>query len=248
MLKWLRSKLWSQPDPLEVQLRQFFDAPALATAIAEVVGEYFGAIKVGTQIFPIHRKEHTNVFEVWSGVRIEALRGLFNYGMSDPFLLSDFREQQAVLSSFLDDRPQFEMPQPRGEAIPDTIQGVGQVYNYLSKVGSDLADRETDYETLKSNNRSIYVEINRVCEIARGEWTDWRAAPSQLKVPKTFIELLYEDVTAKSKSIALSKIYGPLYESGISYVESLMENPSDKAKFKVNIQSVLKATDPDHLV
>lgn len=246
MLKWLKSKLGSQPDPLEAQLRQLIDAPALATAIAEAVGDYFGAVKSGAQEFPIHRNEKASLVAVWSGVRLEALRGLFGYGKSEPFLLSDFREQQTVFASFLDDRPQFEMPQPRGETLPDTIQGVGQVYYYLSNVGSELADRETDNDGLKIEGRSIYDDINRACEAARVDWRNWRAAPSQSKMPKTFIELLYDDVTAKSKSIALSKVYGPLYENGIKFVEELMTEPSDRAKFRATIERVLNATDPDH--
>lgn len=247
MLKWLKSKLVSQPDPLEAQLRQLIDAPALATAIAETVAEYFDAVKNGAQEFPIHRKEQASVVAVWSGVRLEALRHLFGYGKSEPFLLSDFREQQAILTSFLDERPQFEMPQPRGEKVPDTIQGVGQVYFYLSNVGSELADRETDRDGLKIDGRSIYDDINRACEAARVDWQNWRAAPSQSKFPKTFIELIYEDVTVKSKSIALSKVYGPFYEDGIKFVENLLTEPSDKAKFLATIKRVMIATDPDHV-
>ena len=246
MLKWLKSKLGSQHDPLEAQLRQLIDAPALTTAIAEAVRDYFNAVKSGAHEFPVHRKEQASVVAVWSGVRLEALRGLFGYGKSEPFLLSDFREQQVMFASFLDDRPQFEMPQPRGETVPDTIQGVGQVYFYLSNVGSELADRETDHDALKVDGRSIYDEINRACDKARVDWRNWRADPSQNKMPKTFIELLYDDVTMKSKSIALSKVYGPLYENGIKFVEGLLTEPSEKAKFRATIERVLRATDPDH--
>ena len=69
-----------------------------------------------------------------------------------------------------------------------------------------------------------------------------------MSAPPTVIELLYADVTAKAKSISLTTVFGPSYESGIKFAESVIEKQGgDVASFRASVERVLAATDPDQL-
>ena len=70
-------------------------------------------------------------------------------------MLAGGRRQLELLNCFLDQRPHFEFPQPRGEPVADTLQAVFQAYRYLSEVGSEVLDRETDRMALKAKGRDI---------------------------------------------------------------------------------------------
>lgn len=248
MWKWLRAKPPYRNDDFKGLAEQLINSRALAVALAETVRDYVDAVKAGKISYPAHRRKGASVVEIWSDLRVEALHKLFNFGQSDPFLLSDHKVQAGLLTSFLDDHAHLEMPQPRGAVVPDTIQAMWQVYLYLSTAGSEVVDRETDRESLKLKGRSILDRIETDCIEVRPKWAAFRKGEVGSKVPPTIVELLYADVTAKAKSIALSTVFGPHYESGISYLESLVaENDAELAAFKAKTKQIINATDPDHL-
>lgn len=221
---------------------------ALAAALAETVRDYAAAVQAGKLSYPAHRRKGASVVEIWADLRIEALHKLFNFGKSDPFLLSDPRHQADLLACFLDDRAHLEMPQPRGAVIPDTIQAMLQVYLYLDAAGSEVGDRETDRTGLKLEGRSILDRIEAGCAEQRSRIAALRAGTGDGSIPPTMIELLYEDVTAKAKSIALSAKFGPHYEGGIRFVEDQLAKDSDGlAAFRATVARVMAAQDPDHL-
>jgi len=130
--------------------------------------------------------------------------------MSEPSLLADPLRQLEVLTCFLEERPYLEMPQPRGEVVPDTIQAMWQAYVYLSEVGSEVADRETWPSKLKQDGRSILDRLISGATILQGEWEALEQAVKSKdkplpEIPRTLLEILYEDVTAKSKSAAVRR-------------------------------------------
>lgn len=247
MWKWFKRK--QRPaDDLKALAERLLGPSALAAALAETVRDYAAAVKAGKLSYPAHRRKGASVVEIWADLRIEALHKLFNFGKSDPFLLSDPRHQADLLACFLNDRAHLEMPQPRGMVIPDTIQAMWQVYLYLDAAGSEVADRETDRTSLKLEGRSILDRIEAGCAELRERMAALRAGTGDGSIPPTMIELLYEDVTTKAKSIALSAKFGPHYEGGIRFVEDqLAKQGDDLASFRATVARVLAAKDPDHL-
>ena len=227
---------------------QLLRPQALATALAETVRDYVAAVQAGKLSYPAHRREGASVVEIWVDLRIEALHKLFNFGQLAPFLLSDQRRQDELLACFFDDRAHLEMPQPRDAVIPDTIQTMFQVYFYLDATGSEAADRETDRTGLKLKGQSIFDGIESACAELRSRLAALRAGTGDGTIPPTMIELLYEDVTAKAKSIALSAKFGPHYEGDIKFMEDqLVKHGEDPAAFRASAARVMAAKDPDHM-
>lgn len=205
---------------------------ALAVAIAEAVKDYVDAVTAGQLPYPVHRREGASVEEIWGGLRMEALHKLFNFGLSDPFILSEQEHQERLVNCWLVERPYLEFPQPHGERDADTIQAVFQCYVYLSTVGSEVCDRLTDRQTLELEGRDILDDLN--------------AAAANLSGHGTLLEVVYDDVTAKSKSIALSARFGPHYEAGIKYVrDKLVTDGQDVSRFDDLTRRLLAAKTPD---
>lgn len=246
MWGWFKKR---QPDAEVRALAEKLLGPAtLAAALAETVRDYVAAVQAGKLSYPAHRRKGASVVEIWADLRIEALHKMFNFGKADPFLLADQRSQGELLACFLDDRAHLEMPQPRGAVVPDTIQAMWQVYLYLDAAGSEVADRETDRTGLKLEGRSILDRIEAGCAELRERIAALRAGTGDGSIPPTMIELLYEDVTAKAKSIALSAKFGPHYEGGIKFVEDqLAKQGDDLTAFRATVARIMAAKDPDHL-
>lgn len=248
MWNWLNKKLPEPSDELSGLAEQLIGPQSLAVALAETVRDYVAAVQTGKLSYPAHRREGASVVEIWADLRIEALHKLFNFGQSDPFLLSDLRRQEELLACFLDERAHLEMPQPRGAVVPDTIQGMFQAYLYLDAVGSEVADRCTDRDSLKLEGHSILDRIESDCAETRSKWAAFRTGAEGGTIPPTMVELMYADVTTKAKSIALSTRFGPHYESGIKFTENVLaKHGDDVTAFRALVERVLAAKDPDHL-
>lgn len=217
--------------------RAIIEPQALAVAIAAAVRTYTNEVRAGRKQFPAHRRNPPSVLDIWRDLRLEALNRLFNYGQSDPFILSEHSRQAELLASFLDERAHLEMPQPRGEQIADTVQAMWQVYVYLSQVGSEVADQDTDLRTLQLEKRSILDSITAQAEVLRAT-----------AGPLTMLDALYDDVTKKAKSIALTTVFGPYHEAGVTQViKAAADRGADTKEFQKSIQRVMAATDPDDL-
>jgi hypothetical protein len=135
--------------------------------------------------------------------------------------------------------------------MADTIQSIWQVYIRLTEVGSSVADRETDRLTLRSKNKGV---LDALTEQARHARDGWKAYETAMRtdsgtlpdMPTTLIEIVYKDVTLKSKSIALSTIFGPSYEENIKYMSGRLSNNQQARKdFDESIAAIMNATDVD---
>jgi hypothetical protein len=256
MLGWFKKRKAPELSPeLKALTERFIGPQALAVAITEAVRDYVNAVKAGNVEYPAHRRKNTNVQSVWNDVRLEALHKMFNFGQADLMLLGDMKKQLALLNCFLDERPYLEMPQPRGQQMADTLQGIWQVYLYLNQVGSELADPLTDNATLKSRGRNILSDFVIKAEALRMKWTEFDRArkaggESLPEIPDATITVFWADVTAKCKSIALSQAFGPMHESGIQYMLKLVAekgNEQDVAKVKASLERVRAAKEPEDI-
>jgi hypothetical protein len=122
---------------------------------------------------------------------------------------------------------------------------------YLDKIGSEVADRETNRHTLRLAKRDIISALTSRAEDIRADWEAFDRgikSSSELlpEMPRTLFEAMYEDVTAKTKSIALSAVFGPSYEANMRFVEDeIRSRGGDVEKLRALNRRVMAATDPD---
>ncbi|WP_421707522.1 hypothetical protein [Algihabitans sp.] len=251
MFEWLKKKRTAPEGAVEALAKNWLGPQALAVALAETIRDFVDDVNSGRVEYPAHKRRNDSVVGIWRDLRLEALSHMFNFGRSDPMLLADQRRQAELLRCLLDERPHLQMPQPRGEVVPDTLQAVWQVYLYLDQIGSEVADRETDRATLKLAKKNIFDDLTARAEQLRIGWEAFEGAiknnNTELpETPETLLEELYQDVTAKTKSIALSAQFGPNYEAMVKMLEEeVRKRGGDVDKARASTQRVMEAKDPD---
>ena len=189
-------------------------------------------------------------------MRIGAFSQMFRFGECDLMLLADFRRQSELLAAFMDRSLHLALPQPLGQPVADTLQGVFQLYSYLDAVGSELADPATDRDVLKARGRDILSDFAEQAGQLRGLWealeravrTSGAPVPD---MPRTLMDVLWQDVTAKTKSIALSRVFGPLHDEGMSHLLSAMAQHGgterDVEHVRIGLERVRAAREPEDI-
>ncbi|MER9594551.1 hypothetical protein [Mesorhizobium sp. M0244] len=219
---------------------------ALLMALKQSSDEYAVSVRKGLSQFPAHRRKDSNVEAIWRDVVSEVFVRMTMFGDSDLTILADFRRQPEVLERFLTDRPYLSMPQPNGDQLDQTIQAVWQGYVYLAKIGEETLDRESSQFDLSKRGKDIISDLVKRAEALRATAVN----PGATGLPICFIEAVYEDVNRKAKSIALSAMFGPAYESGISHMIKLVADSGSKAdvgKVEDSIRRIMNATTPDDI-
>lgn len=255
MFGWFKKKPPELSPEMKALADKMFGPKALAVAIAQTVRDYTKAVKAGRVEHPAHRRKSPNVEAVWSDVRLEALHKMFGFGQADLMMLADFRRQAELFVSFIDERPHLEFPQPRGQSVADTLQAVWQAYLYLDAVGAEVMDSATDRVALKLKGRDILSDFTAQARELRDLWASYeravRGGTAPLPdMPRTMIDLLWADVTAKTKSIALSKVFGPSPEEGIEFMlKTVAEHgtESDVARIRARIDRLRAARQPEEI-
>ncbi|WP_371385678.1 hypothetical protein [Pseudodesulfovibrio karagichevae] len=242
--------------PSKELFSSMFSSLALLSAVQDAYNDYAKRVNEGEVVYPAHRRKGDGIVPVWHDVRTEALGTMFGFGESDIASLAKREStcQLMLLSSFLKERPHLEFPQPRGEVVADTIQAVWQIYLYLSAVGKEVCDRETDSDQLSLSGKGILDSLEARAVLLRSEWEIFQSklssgASSLAEIPKTVFDVVFEDVTKKTKSIALSCFFGPNYESNIKRLKA--EAGGDKEKLKaINeiVAKLMEASTPDELM
>ncbi|MER9614543.1 hypothetical protein [Mesorhizobium sp. M0207] len=219
---------------------------ALLLAIKQSTDEYAVSVRKGLSQFPAHRRKDSNVEAIWRDVISEVFVRMLEFGDSDLTILADFRRQPEVLARFLVDRPHLSMPQPNGDRLDQTLQAVWQGYLYLAKIGEETLDRETSRFDLSKRGKDIVSDLAQRAEVLRASASN----PDASALPECFIEAVYEDVNRKAKSIALSAMFGPAYESGISHMVKLVTESGAQADVRTvedSIRRIMNATTPDDI-
>lgn len=253
MFGWFKNKK-SEADEKEAIRRlmaPIIEAQSTAVAIAQTAAEHMKQVSAGAISAPAvnWKGQGKNVQRVWSATRLETVSHAFNFGQSSLMLLADLKHQHVLIDAWLDRRPQFEFPQPRGEPTADTLQGVWQCYVYLSKLGDVTMDRETYSGDLKRRGTSIEAGFTERLIALRDPW--WLYAnettrTDPARMPRFLIHEFWEDITLKSKSLAMSSVFGPSIEAGIANLEELIGNdPAGLAALRQSVARLKAATDPD---
>lgn len=258
----LEKKRTRQSGAIRPILQQSLEPMALATALAETISEYVKAVNNGDTASPAYQRKEGNVVAIWSDTRLEALHHLWDYGASDASLLADHHQQKNLLDAFFEKKPQYQYPhQPSGDRVHDTLQALFQVYLFLSKAGSAVADNETDSRSLKRANKTIFSDFEQQAKTLWAQWISFEQANHSSgdlpPMPSTLLELLYKDVTRKAKTIALSARFGPDYEAGMNYLVHVVQKDlkaqgesedsinEQTEQIRSTMKQVLAADDPD---
>lgn len=174
MFNWFRRKPQSDKN-LETFTKRLFAPQALAVAVAKLVADYAMNVKSGQISAPAYKRRDDGVVAIWRDTRFEALARFFAFGKSDPMLLADIREQPEMFRVLIEEKPHLEFPQPRGEIVADTLQGVWQAYVFLDKIGTEVADRETDRYSLKAEGKDIFSNLMEFATSSCSEWARFAA-------------------------------------------------------------------------
>src|SRR6266498_2919830 len=105
MFGWFKRKDRQLSPELMALADKLIGAQALAVAIAESVRDYAIAIENRQIEFPAYRRKNSNVQTIWEDTRVEAMRAMFGFGLSDLSLLADLRRQAELFRVFVDGRP-----------------------------------------------------------------------------------------------------------------------------------------------
>ena len=257
MFNWFKKKSAPSREAIAPGLDQFVKPMAIATALTEAISEYFMAVKNGKKSSPAYQRKQGNVIGIWGDTRLEALRQLWGYGASDIALLANHHQQKRLLDSFVEEKPYLEYPlQPSGDSVHDTLQAIFQVYLFLGEAGSAVADKETA-------GSIVFSGFEQQAKTLQTKWGEFEEALHGSRnvppTPSTLVEILYEDVTRKAKTIALSSQFGANYRAGLNCFVELYQremkslgHSEDRVKkegddLQMIIQKILAAESPDSL-
>jgi hypothetical protein len=265
MFGWFKKKSTPQSEAVCQKLLQFQKPMILVQALAEEISEYYKAVKSGKSSAPAYQRKDDSVVGIWRDTRLEVLRQLWGYGASEPTLLADRFQQKKLLYAFFENKPQYEYShQPSGDPLHDTLQALFHVYLLLEKAGTAVGDKETDGLFLKCvAKKTIFSDFEEDAKVLRTEWTAFEQAVHGSggipAMPCTLLEILYKDVTRKTKTIALSAQFGPDYQTNMNdLVNRVEEQMHDQGKSQESInkkmeqlrstyKKLLAADEPDHL-
>jgi hypothetical protein len=248
MFKWLGRKRAIQSlndGPVGTMIGQM----ALAVAVAESASEYHQS----QAIRPIIRDEKAGVVEVWSGTRLEAISKLWGFGAANLDLLIDPTKHPALLERFIVESSSFlSFSPPCGDEIKDTLSAMLRVYDYIAELENEVGVPHR--QIIKENPTYVSIYGSLVVDM-RSLLLRWRgfryALDSKIALPeqpKTIFEIIWKDVTHRSKLIALCGKLGPYYMATVLTLrDRIQEAGQSSDEFDDLIVKVLSVDDPDQL-
>lgn len=250
---------------------------AKLTALSTIIAAYSKEIKKGRVSAPAYKRKDGSdgPAVVWRDTRLEAMAILWQYGLTGEIiiLIAKPLEQSKLLESFIKEKPHLEFPhQPNGVPSHDIWQAIFQIYLYLGKISDELGDLVStkgrkpknisltemlqNHENEKKIN--IFSDFENQAEVLYKQWanySDWTADR-----PQTIFDILFDDVTNKSKMIALGAYFGPYYLDSIPDFKSILSNRLKEDGgtvkdinhalnvFDKNINALISAKDCDELL
>lgn len=236
-------------DPFEEFSKKMLGPAALAVSISEAVGSYMRGVKEGRSQYPACRREDPRLAQTWNDVRLEAFHRMFHFGAADLFLLADHQRQRELLSTLLSGGVRPGDAEHTGEPIEDTLRAISRVYSHLQASGSEVADSETDGYSLKQRGAHIMDGFVEAARALQAQWDEYSTAPSGFG-PETLLDALWSDVSAKSKSIAMSAVFGPIPEDGMTFMLGEVAkhgSTQEVAAIKASFEIIRAAKQPEEI-
>lgn len=240
-----------KPD-LNLERKRFIEEMtrpiAYASALISLVDEYPTEMKRRNITCPIYKCKNISIVELWNYMTIEANINSVRFGTGSIIDLADISKQEELLNSFVKEKSYLYYPQPSGTNICNSIQGMWQAYIYISEAGTSVCDQMTDKYALSQKKRTIVSDLEDQAVTALQGWNAIKIRNNRNSTPKTLFELFYQDITLKTKSIALSKFFGPFISEGMRDFERKIEIESGPilARKQAKVHDVLRtSTTPD---
>ena len=220
---------------------------AMATALADVVGDHARRIAAREVAYPAHKEAGAPVIRIWHSLRLESCIGAVRFGEGSLFDLADIGTQGQVLDSFIENRAHLMFPQPSGSRFDQSVQGMFQAYNYLSQVGTEVCDELTDRYRLGVQKKDILTDLEEGAKALHQEWKD-SLSGAKPSLPGTLFDLFFADLNAKTKSIAFSAFFGPEPDKAIpEFLEKVREvrGAEFAAEYQAELAIIRASANPD---
>ena len=277
-IRWERGRMMPDTllDLLDRPLGRWLEASARSQALLEAIRQIamerlreVDRLRASGQ----HRFAYTryggdnfNVADIWRDLRIDALAGLWIFGSKtfhppEPNLLASEDEQLnmlSFLSSYNTEEPCRYVARDKYLA---TTLAIGLVY--------DLLERARRYIGIPGGSAEFeFGEFMRNASVLGEQWRGFEKAKAALlaeeqdewpEMPPFLVQVLFDDVTAKAKPIALAAVWTENWESSYKlyeaeFREELVEESLPTSEIEKNIsrvqeawQRLIQARDPDKL-
>ncbi len=146
-----------------------------------------------------------------------------------------------------------------GNEICDSLRCIAQAYSYLGTAGTEVCDRLCDLKALLLKAKPIYDDfLNQAKQLQRW-WAEYEALPQAhvsarelmlKRTKRTVLDIFIDDITVKTKSVALSVVFGPYYESIFKALVQQNRHPGDDDSYKRlmrTYETLIAAENPEEL-
>jgi hypothetical protein len=229
---------------------KMLDQVALATAVAQTTGDYVQS-RNGISIL---KDEDASIVEMWSGVRLEAFSQLWGQGPISLELIIDPAKHPKLLDAFIERSNSYlyVSKSPPNETI-GTISAILRIYDVLAQMEFDVC---SPYLQTDKQSKGYVAPYAGLVEEMRKLHIKWQGFTYAIKtksdflppVPDTIFVTLWQNVTYRSKIIALCGRLGPHYLANFAALKQKVAEANESTKGLDDlIVKILTADDPERL-
>lgn len=237
IFNWLKQKKQEKMEQELAFLQPIMRPAMLLRAYAELAGEYWADINARKKTHPITTRQGSNVVDLWNDALIEGMGYLVKYSAPDPTVFVDPRHQVATMNAII---RRFHTGGYKEKSLPEPAAGVWPVYDWLRTTAVQAG--ETTFGGMDED--AVYSDLIRgiITELPK-----WVAGPPPMgAMPRTALEVINDDVEAKTKLLALTIQLGPDYLAAKkTMAERLPANDPGRREFDTIFSTLMVAKSPD---
>jgi len=234
----------------ESPIGKMLDQVALATAVAEMTGQYVQS-RNGISIV---KDDNASVIETWSGIRLEAISQLWGTGPISHELIIDPAKHPKLLDAFIEGSNSYlhAKKSPQNE-IDATITAMLRIYDVLAQMDFDVC---SPYLQVSKESPGYVSRYAGLVEEMRKLHIKWQGFMYAIRTkanflppaPDTVFVTLWRNVTYRSKVIALCARLGPSYLANFAALKEVVSKGNESTAGLDNlIIKILTADDPERL-
>lgn len=220
MFTWVK-KLFNNSDKEKAPSKiydKLIQSMTRAQAIYEITYEHLQNIEQGNTEYPAQKRKSRNVLEIWTFSRIEAFFPFLISKHSNILLLSDLSKQKEILNVWFVEKPHLAFPHSITEnEIEETVKSVFKVYIEMAKIVEEVGADEI------GRGGKLFDSFNEKMKELKNNWDNEQDITN---LPLIF-DILFEDITSKTKIIALCSVFGPDYSN---MMDTLIQHVAESLK------------------
>lgn len=236
MFKWMKGR-HGQDGKSRGRLSPILEPMALLDGYARLAAEYWAEIDAGRKVHPLEAlAPQASIVDLWSAALIETMGYLVKYSAPDPSVHADIAKQVDTIREIL---RQYASGSHERKELQNAASGIWPSYDFMRRTAR-LAG-ETTFGAMDGNVVFVGLLSRLTAELPK-----WEAGPpSTMAMPKTVIEIVSEDVAAKTKLLALSLKLGPSYLTNWRHFLERIADEEERRKTNEVMQLILVSTSPD---